>query len=99
MILEKLGLLDSFDYIVNPSEINQGKPAADIYLKAAEDLDISNDQAIGFEDAISGLKAIEAAKMKAVVITHGSSEDFSKADLIYQSTSELNFDFIMRHFQ
>ncbi|MFN3044452.1 hypothetical protein [Mycoplasmoides gallisepticum] len=45
------------------------------------------------------MKAIEAAKMKAVVITHGSSEDFSKADLIYQSTSELNFDFIMRHFQ
>ncbi|WP_350267296.1 beta-phosphoglucomutase [Mycoplasmoides gallisepticum] len=99
LILEKLGLLDSFDYIVNPSEINQGKPAADIYLKAAEDLDISNDQAIGFEDAISGLKAIEAAKMKAVVITNGSSEDFSKADLIYQSTSELNFDLIMRHFQ
>ncbi|YAF50091.1 beta-phosphoglucomutase [Mycoplasmoides gallisepticum] len=37
--------------------------------------------------------------MKAVVITNGSSEDFSKADLIYQSTSELNFDLIMRHFQ
>lgn len=99
LISEKLGLLDSFDYIVNPSEINQGKPAADIYLKAAEGLDISTDQAIGFEDAISGLKAIKAAKMKAVVIIHGSNEDFSKADLIYQSTSELNFDFIMRHFQ
>ncbi|WP_391516854.1 beta-phosphoglucomutase [Mycoplasmoides gallisepticum] len=99
LILEKLGLLDSFDYIVNPSEINQGKPAADIYLKAAEGLDISTDQAIGFEDAISGLKAIKAAKMKAVVITHGGNEYFSKADLIYQSTSELNFDFIMRHFQ
>ncbi|WP_027122157.1 beta-phosphoglucomutase [[Mycoplasma] imitans] len=98
LILEKLGLIKIFDYIVNPHDIKKGKPAPDIYLKAAQALGVSPDECIGFEDATSGLQAIKSANMKAVVITHGSSEDYSKADLIYKKTNQLKFDVIMKRF-
>ncbi|MDC4182227.1 beta-phosphoglucomutase [Mycoplasma bradburyae] len=99
VILEKLELIGLFDYIVNPGEIKNGKPAPDIYIKAAQGLNVEIDECIGFEDAISGLEAIKSSNMKAVVITHDSLEDFSKADLIYKKTNELEFHTIINYFK
>lgn len=51
-ILEKLGLLDIFDAIVDPSSVANGKPAPDIFLAAAQALELQPKDCIGIEDSI-----------------------------------------------
>ncbi|TCG11653.1 beta-phosphoglucomutase [Mycoplasma todarodis] len=91
-ILKQLGLLDYFEDIVNPTEIINGKPAPDIYLKACELINIKPHEAIGFEDAMPGVVGLKAANIKTVAITWGDEGEWEKADLILNSTAELNFE-------
>ncbi|WP_426461372.1 beta-phosphoglucomutase [Mycoplasma hafezii] len=97
MILEKLGIRELFDYIVYPGDIQKGKPAPDIFLKAAEGLGLPVDECVAFEDAIAGVLGIKSANMRAVAITNGSKEDYSDADLIYHSTEDLDLMEIMKY--
>ncbi|RIV16997.1 beta-phosphoglucomutase [Mycoplasmopsis gallopavonis] len=98
-ILTKLGLIDYFDFIVNPSNVKHGKPAPDIFIQAAEGLNLQNSECLGIEDAPAGVAAIKSANIRAIAITHGSSEDFSQADLVLQSTSELSLTEILAKFK
>ncbi|WP_322958283.1 beta-phosphoglucomutase [Mycoplasmopsis felis] len=97
-ILKKLELFELFDYIVYPGDIKNGKPAPDIFIAGANGIGLKTSECIGFEDAIAGIQGIKDAQMLAIAITNGSNEDFSKADLILNSTSDLDFDFIINKF-
>ena len=82
--------IDSFvDYIVNPAEIKNGKPAPDIFLKAAEALGIAPSECIGVEDAEAGVEAIKAAGMFAIGV--GREEDLPLADVVYEHTKDIDF--------
>ncbi len=94
-ILKQLGLLDYFEDIVNPKEIANGKPAPDIYLKACELIDIDPSEAIGFEDAMPGVSGLKDAKIKTVARTWGDNGAWEQADLILNTTAELDFKKIM----
>ncbi|WGI36754.1 beta-phosphoglucomutase [Mesomycoplasma lagogenitalium] len=98
LILKKINLYHFFDFIVDPSTINNGKPDPEIFLKAAKELNLKPEQTIGFEDAIAGVKGLKAAKINAVAITHKENENWAIADLVYESTSDLDLDFILKHF-
>lgn len=65
-ILEKLGIRDRFEHIVDPDTLSKSKPDPEIFLKAAEALQILPNEAIGFEDAQAGIDGIKAAGMFAV---------------------------------
>ncbi len=95
-ILEKIDLIDYFDYIANPGEIENGKPAPDIFLLAAKGVGIDPLECIGFEDAMPGVIGLIDANVKTVAITHGDAGDWDKADIVYQSTSELNLEKILK---
>ncbi|EFF41220.1 beta-phosphoglucomutase [Mycoplasmopsis alligatoris] len=97
-ILDKLQLLKYFDFIVNPADVKNGKPAPDIFIQAAQGIGLTPCQCIGFEDALAGLEGIVQAKMYSVVISHNSKEDFSKADYIVNSTNDLNLEIIRKKF-
>ncbi|WP_117274926.1 beta-phosphoglucomutase [Mycoplasmopsis edwardii] len=97
-ILKKLGIIDMFDFIVYPGDVKQGKPAPDIFIQAAKGVGLKTTECVGFEDAPAGVKGIKDANMPAIAITHNSSEDFSNADLVLTSTSELDFYEIMKKF-
>jgi len=70
-ILEEAGLLHLFDVRVDglvSEELNiDGKPAPDIFLKAAEFLSVSPENAVIFEDAIAGVQAGKAGGFGLVV--------------------------------
>ena len=53
-----------------PSSVvgENGKPAPDIYLLAAERLGVSPEACIGVEDSLNGVRAIHAAGMRAIMI-------------------------------
>ncbi len=54
---------DLFPIIVTPEDVPHGKPAPDIFLKAAELMGVPPSECIVFEDAEPGLRAAAAAKM------------------------------------
>lgn len=86
-ILEKLGLRDSFDAVVDPSYVAAGKPAPDIFLAAAAALKLQSSECIGIEDSIAGLRAIKDSGAFSIAI--GKSAELQTADLTLATTAEL----------
>lgn len=66
--LTVLGILDMVDTIVCAGETVQGKPYADPFLKAAEDLNVEPSKCMVFEDGDPGVQAAIAAGMKYIRI-------------------------------
>ena len=55
LILEKLGVRAYFATIVDPDSLSKGKPDPEIFLAAADSIGVLPQNAIGFEDAQSGI--------------------------------------------
>ena len=68
-ILDGLGLRQSFAAIVGAADVARGKPAPDVYLKAAAGCGALPQDCIVFEDAPLGVAAARNAAMQAVVLT------------------------------
>ncbi len=65
-----------FDAIVDGSQVERPKPAPDVYLRAAELLEILPRNCIVFEDSPVGVAAALAAGMRVVgVLTHATALD------------------------
>ncbi|WP_252227020.1 beta-phosphoglucomutase [Caldicoprobacter algeriensis] len=96
-ILDKLGLIDRFNYVVNPKEVARGKPFPDIFLKAAVELGVHPYECVGIEDSEAGINSIKSAGMFSVGI--GEKKSLHKADLVLKSTSELRFKTIKSFYE
>jgi beta-phosphoglucomutase len=97
-ILDYLQITDYFDTIADPDSVANGKPAPDIFLKAAEQLGVSPQDCIGVEDSEAGIEAIQSANMYAVGV--GTVEVMRKAgaDLVLADTTELVWDQLQEAF-
>jgi HAD superfamily hydrolase (TIGR01509 family) len=86
-------LTDFFDVVVTGEEVERGKPAPDIYLRAAEKLGVPADGCLVIEDALSGVAAAKAAKMRVVAIPDRrfvDPHDYEKqADYVLNDLGEL----------
>lgn len=67
-ILDALGLLHCFKGLVTADEVPHGKPAPDIYLRAAELIGVPPERCAAFEDAEMGLASARAAGMHVIDI-------------------------------
>jgi beta-phosphoglucomutase len=84
-ILEKIGLLDVFDVIVDGNDITWSKPNPEVFLKASERLNIPSDLCCVVEDAHAGIEAAKLAHMKAFAVgdaMHSSLKDGDFKDLL-----------------
>lgn len=90
VILEKLGILDQFDQIADPSKVKYNKPAPDIFELAAYKSNSLKSCCIGIEDSQAGVNALNAAKIKSVAIGSGLTDSTIKLD----STAQLTIDTI-----
>jgi HAD superfamily hydrolase (TIGR01509 family) len=61
-------LTSFFQIIITGEEVEHGKPHPDIYLRAAEKLGVATDACLVIEDALSGIAAAKAAKMRVAAI-------------------------------
>ena len=59
---------DWFDVTVCGDEVPHGKPAPDLYLRAAELLDLPPDFCLAVEDSITGTAAAEGAGCPVLVV-------------------------------
>ena len=72
--LKNLKILELFDTIITSGEITRGKPAPDIYLKAACELNVEPSECLVFEDIPNGITAGKNAGMTTCAVY----DDFSK---------------------
>ncbi len=89
-ILNKIPIRNDFDVIVNSSMVSKPKPNPQIFLKAAEKLDMDPARCIVFEDSLVGIKAANSAGMKVIAITTGhTADELHPVDLVINDYAEL----------
>jgi beta-phosphoglucomutase len=90
LMIRLLGFGDAFDAIVSSEEVAHGKPAPDIFLRAAERLGLPAQRTVVLEDAIAGVQAGKAAGMRVIAIASTlPPERISDADLVVRSFKEV----------
>lgn len=89
--LKKIDLFHQFDTTVCRDDAPRIKPAPDLYLEAAQQLDLPPATCLVIEDSVNGIKAARAAGMPNVAIPNRVTAccDFSLADRVLQSAAEL----------
>jgi beta-phosphoglucomutase family hydrolase len=69
MVLGGLHLFEHLDAVVGSEDVRRGKPHPDLFLAAAEKLEVQPRDCLVFEDAVSGVQAGVAAGMEVLGVT------------------------------
>lgn len=93
LVLERLGLADAFDYIVDAGQIRFGKPHPETFVNAADHFELPYETCIGVEDSEAGIAAINSAGMFSVGI--GSPDALHEAKYRVDDTSRLTLGGIL----
>jgi beta-phosphoglucomutase len=80
LILERIGISSLFDAIIDGNKVSKAKPDPEVFLRAAEELDILPEECVVFEDAEAGIEAALLAGMGAVGI--GKANVLKDAEII-----------------
>ena len=89
-ILSKVKLLNSFDAIVDGTNVQKAKPNPQVFQLGAQLLQASPQSCIVFEDAAAGITAAHRANMRCVGI--GNSDVLSAADMVIPGFSGVGLD-------
>jgi beta-phosphoglucomutase len=83
-VLDAAGIRSFFQAIVDGHDVERPKPFPDVYLKAAQLLNVAPENCIVFEDSPTGVEAARAAEMRVVGLATTFS-DLPGVDLLIQS--------------
>jgi beta-phosphoglucomutase len=89
-ILEKIGMVNLFDTIIDGNKVSKAKPDPEVFLKGAEALGVAPSACVVFEDAIAGVEAAINGGMKVVGI--GSPKVLKGANLVVSGLGEMNLE-------
>lgn len=67
-VLKRHNILLYFDTLRTSCEVKKGKPYPDVFLKVAEDLNITPEKCLVFEDTYAGVLAAKRAGMKVIAV-------------------------------
>ncbi len=83
-VVERLGLRDYVEYVINGEMIRNSKPDPEIFLLAAKELGIKPENCAVLEDSGAGIEAAKAAGMYCVAYsgTNVHGVDQSRADVV-----------------
>ena len=87
-ILNKIGLTDKFDAIVDGTMIKNSKPDPEVFLQAAEKVGIKVEKCLVVEDADAGVEAGKRAGMRVLGV--GSAKNNENADYKSENMEEFN---------
>ena len=88
-------LLDILDANVSGRDFKQGKPHPEIFLTAAEELEVPPGECFVVEDAANGVQAAKAGNMAALGLARAEDEELLKeanADLVVTSLDDVSLD-------
>lgn len=87
LILQKIGLLNSFDAVVDGTMIKRSKPDPEVFILAADKLNVLPEECIVVEDAKAGVEAALAGNMKVAAI--GDAIKCNKANFNLENLTNL----------
>lgn len=90
LILDKLGIRDLFDAIIDGNRTQRAKPDPEVFLLGAQDVGVQPEECVVFEDALAGIEAAHAAGMVAVGV--GESQNLPGADYLVSMLAEFYVD-------
>ncbi len=91
-VLDRLGIRDRFDVVVDAATIARSKPDPEIFLRAAAGLGVAPADCLGVEDAAAGVASIKGAGMFAVGV--GDAQVLRQADVVIPSLERFDlFDY------
>jgi len=91
-ILEKVGLLQYFEFLVDGNNVTKAKPDPEVFLIGANKLGVLPQNCIVFEDAVAGIAAANNAKMTSIGI--GDANILSEADYNFKDFTEMDDSFL-----
>jgi beta-phosphoglucomutase len=71
-VLERLGIRDLFEHVVDANTIERSKPDPAVFFAAADALGVAPADCFGVEDSLAGVQALRAAGMFAIGVGHAS---------------------------
>ncbi len=99
-ILKRAKIDSLFDVIITGNDIKKGKPEPDVFLSAAEKLELQVCDCLVVEDAVLGVEAAKRAKMKCIgVDRYQDPQRLSKADRVVSDLSEISYQEIEKLFK
>lgn len=93
-ILDKVGIRNLFDVVIDGNKVSQAKPNPEVFLVAATVLGVISRECVVFEDAVAGIEAAKAANMYCVGI--GNSLVLGNADRVVGSLAQITVDELLR---
>ena len=69
--LEAIGLRELFEVVVTQDQVENSKPAPDLFLEAAKRMGVEPSKCLVIEDGQLGIQAAEAAGMHSILIEGG----------------------------
>ena len=93
MVLEELGIRGYFQAVVSGEEVERSKPEPEIFLRAAELLNVDPADCLVLEDSRHGVEAAKRAGMKCIGYQNPNSgpQDLSRADKIVHTLENLDY--------
>lgn len=84
-VLDRLGIRSLFDAVSDGHSVERQKPAPDLFLHAARQLDLPPSECVVVEDAASGVEAAKAGGFHSIGL--GPPERVGQADVVFPSLS------------
>jgi HAD superfamily hydrolase (TIGR01509 family) len=88
--LQRIGVLNRFHAIVGGDQVSRGKPAPDIYLRAAERLQCAPMTCVALEDSGPGIHSAAAAGMKVIWVPDLCKVDRATQELAFAAAQSLS---------
>lgn len=95
--IEKLGLTKYFTKVVDVTQLAHNKPAPDVFLKAAEMLELDVSECVGIDDGLVGVQSINAANMVSIGV--GDQQILHEADIVFPRTTDLTIANVRQAFK
>jgi len=97
LISDVLGLNRYLSVLVSGETVARGKPAPDIFLKAAAELHIHPTVCLVIEDAVAGVEAAHAAGMRCIAVAGNRDlPGLRKAELMVKDLTEVDVEHIQQ---
>lgn len=82
--------LERFAAFINGDMVTHKKPDPEIYLKAADALNLPPSHCVAVEDAVTGVASAKTAGMKCLAVTNSfNREELAQADIIVSSLEDV----------
>lgn len=90
LILERCGIVDRFETVVDGNSITFSKPDPEVFLKGAQAFGVTPADCVVFEDAVSGVQAAVNGGFRAVGV--GDPETLAAAEFVISGFEDFNLE-------